>query len=135
MRSLGLNRPRSSRGPEPAPASVPLLSTMSPPGARRQQKIAHGPGPGAYLGGKLHPTRRRDRAGPSLPGLRPASGQDPLNEDAHRQLMLTYARTGRTSQALRQFLECRRALVVELGVEPSEETSRLQARILAGESV
>ena len=60
---------------------------------------------------------------------------DPLNEDAHRQLMLTYARTGRTSQALRQFLECRRALVVELGVEPSAETSRLQARILAGESV
>jgi DNA-binding SARP family transcriptional activator len=60
---------------------------------------------------------------------------DPLNEDAHRQLMLTYARTGRTSQALRQFLECRRALVVDLGVEPSEETSRLQARILAGESV
>jgi ATP/maltotriose-dependent transcriptional regulator MalT/DNA-binding SARP family transcriptional activator len=60
---------------------------------------------------------------------------DPLNEDAHRQLMLTYARTGRTSQALRQFLECRRALVVELGVEPSAETSRLQARILAGERV
>ena len=60
---------------------------------------------------------------------------DPLNEDGHRQLMLSYARTGRTSQALRQFLECRRALVVELGVEPSEETSRLQARILAGESV
>jgi DNA-binding SARP family transcriptional activator len=57
---------------------------------------------------------------------------DPLNEDAHRQLMLTYARTGRTSQALRQFLECRRALVIELGVEPSAETSRLQARILAG---
>jgi DNA-binding SARP family transcriptional activator len=60
---------------------------------------------------------------------------DPLNEEAHRQLMLTYARSGRTSHALRQFLECRRALVVELGVEPSEETSRLQARILAGESV
>jgi len=60
---------------------------------------------------------------------------DPLNEEAHRQLMLTYARSGRTSHALRQFLECRRALVVELGVEPSEETSRLQAHILAGESV
>jgi ATP/maltotriose-dependent transcriptional regulator MalT/DNA-binding SARP family transcriptional activator len=60
---------------------------------------------------------------------------DPLNEDAHRQLMLTYARTGRTSQALRQFLECRRAMVVELGVEPSEETAKLQSRILAGESV
>ena len=49
--------------------------------------------------------------------------------------MVAYARTGRTSHALRQYLECRRALVVELGVEPSAETSRLQARILAGEPV
>jgi DNA-binding SARP family transcriptional activator len=60
---------------------------------------------------------------------------DPLNEGAHRQLMVAYARTGRTSYALRQFLECRRALVVELGVEPAAETARLQARILAGEAV
>jgi DNA-binding SARP family transcriptional activator len=60
---------------------------------------------------------------------------DPTNERAHRQLMAAYARTGRTSYALRQYLECRRALVVDLGVEPSAETSRLQARILAGEAV
>jgi ATP/maltotriose-dependent transcriptional regulator MalT/DNA-binding SARP family transcriptional activator len=60
---------------------------------------------------------------------------DPLDEHAHRELMLAYARTGRTSQALRQFLECRRALVTDLGVEPAAETSRLQARILAGEPV
>ena len=49
--------------------------------------------------------------------------------------MTAYARAGRTSQALRQFLECRRLLVEELGIEPSSETSALQARILAGESV
>lgn len=49
--------------------------------------------------------------------------------------MVAYSRTGRTSHALRQYLECRRALVVELGVEPSAETSRLQARILAGETL
>ena len=60
---------------------------------------------------------------------------DPLNEAAHRSLMVAYGRTGRTSHALRQYLECRRALVVELGVEPSAETSRIQARILAGEPV
>jgi len=60
---------------------------------------------------------------------------DPVNERAHRELMLAYSRTGRTSYALRQYLECRRALVVETGVEPSAETSRLQARILAGEAV
>jgi ATP/maltotriose-dependent transcriptional regulator MalT/DNA-binding SARP family transcriptional activator len=60
---------------------------------------------------------------------------EPLNEEAHRRLMLAFARTGRVSLALRQFLACRRALVVELGVEPSDETSRLQAKILAGEPV
>jgi DNA-binding SARP family transcriptional activator len=49
--------------------------------------------------------------------------------------MAAYARSGRTSYALRQYLECRRALVSDLGVEPSAETSRLQARILAGEAV
>jgi DNA-binding SARP family transcriptional activator len=60
---------------------------------------------------------------------------DPLNEGAHRQLIVAYARTGRTSHALRQYLECRRALVVGLGVEPSAETARLQARVLAGDPV
>jgi DNA-binding SARP family transcriptional activator len=60
---------------------------------------------------------------------------EPLNEEAHRRLMLGFARTGRVSLALRQFLACRRVLVVELGVEPADETSRLQARILAGEPV
>jgi DNA-binding SARP family transcriptional activator len=60
---------------------------------------------------------------------------DPLNERAHRELMAAYARAGRTSHALRQFLACRRLLVDKLGVEPSGETARLQQRILAGEPV
>jgi len=60
---------------------------------------------------------------------------DPLNEDGHRALMVAYSRTGRRGHALRQYLECRRALVDTLGVEPAEETSRLQGRILAGEAV
>jgi DNA-binding SARP family transcriptional activator len=60
---------------------------------------------------------------------------DPLNEDGHRALMAAYARSGRRGHALRQYLECRRALVDALGVEPAEETSKLQARILAGEPV
>lgn len=57
---------------------------------------------------------------------------DPLNEGAHRELMAAYARAGRTGHALRQYLECRRTLVDELGVEPARATSELQARILAG---
>ena len=60
---------------------------------------------------------------------------DPLNEGGHQALITAYARAGRTGYALRQFLECRRALVEQLGVEPSAATSRLQARILAGEPV
>jgi DNA-binding SARP family transcriptional activator len=60
---------------------------------------------------------------------------DPLNEGAHRALIVAYARAGRTGHALRQYLECRRALVEGLGIEPAEATSRLQARVLAGEAV
>lgn len=60
---------------------------------------------------------------------------DPLNEGAHRRLMLAYARAGRRGQALHQYLECRRALVGQFGVEPSAETAHLHQRILAGERV
>jgi ATP/maltotriose-dependent transcriptional regulator MalT/DNA-binding SARP family transcriptional activator len=60
---------------------------------------------------------------------------DPLNERGHRALMTAYARTGRRGHALRQFLECRRALVDSLGIEPAAATSALQARILAGERI
>jgi ATP/maltotriose-dependent transcriptional regulator MalT/DNA-binding SARP family transcriptional activator len=57
---------------------------------------------------------------------------DHLNERAHRRLMEAYARAGRTGQALRQYLECRRLLVEELGVEPSAETRALHARLIGG---
>ena len=57
---------------------------------------------------------------------------DPLNEHAQRLLMGAYAAAGRRGAALRQFLECRRALVEELGLEPEAETLALQRRILAG---
>jgi DNA-binding SARP family transcriptional activator len=60
---------------------------------------------------------------------------DPLDEAAHRRLILAFARAGRRGHALRQFLACRHALVTTLGVEPSEETAALQRRLLAGEVV
>jgi DNA-binding SARP family transcriptional activator len=60
---------------------------------------------------------------------------DPVNEAAHRQLIVAYARAGQRGHALRQYLACRRALVAELGVEPGEETATLQRRVLAGEPV
>ena len=60
---------------------------------------------------------------------------DPLNESAQRELIIGYARAGRRDHALRQFLACRRALVEELGIEPSEATRRLQEQVLAGTAV
>jgi DNA-binding SARP family transcriptional activator len=60
---------------------------------------------------------------------------DPLDESAHRALIVAYARAGRRGQALRQYLACHRALIDGLGVEPAEDTSALHARILAGERV
>jgi DNA-binding SARP family transcriptional activator len=68
-------------------------------------------------------------AGTALVGL------DPLDERAHRALVVALARAGRPERALRQFLECRRALVDALGAEPTAETAALQARVLAGEPV
>jgi DNA-binding SARP family transcriptional activator len=62
-------------------------------------------------------------------------GIDPLNEEGHRALITAYARSGRRGHALRQYLECRRALVDQLGIEPEAATTRLQSRILAGEAV
>jgi DNA-binding SARP family transcriptional activator len=59
---------------------------------------------------------------------------DPLDESAHRRVMTAYARAGRRAHALRQFLECRKRLVEELGLEPSQATVELQRRILVGET-
>jgi DNA-binding SARP family transcriptional activator len=73
--------------------------------------------------------------GRAIDASRRAVEVDPLDEGAHRRLMLSYARSGRRGHALRQFLACRRALVDGLGVEPAEETAALQRRILAGEPV
>jgi DNA-binding SARP family transcriptional activator/lipoprotein NlpI len=55
---------------------------------------------------------------------------DPLQEDAHRELMRSYAQAGQRNAALRQFNECARILEKELGVEPMEETRELQRAIL-----
>jgi DNA-binding SARP family transcriptional activator len=60
---------------------------------------------------------------------------DPVNEAAHRQLIVAYARAGKRGHALRQYLACRRALVEELGIEPGAETAALQRSVLAGEQV
>ncbi len=54
---------------------------------------------------------------------------DPWREEAHRHLMLLYARTGQRSAALAQYETCRRVLRDEMGVEPSAETKNWYERI------
>lgn len=60
---------------------------------------------------------------------------DALDEGARRELIAALARAGRRADALREFMELRRALVDELGVEPDARTAALHARVLAGEPV
>ena len=50
---------------------------------------------------------------------------DPLNEEAHRQLMRLYTRANQRTAALRQYRECVRILDRELGVKPLDETTEL----------
>ncbi|MBI5034640.1 MAG: tetratricopeptide repeat protein [Chloroflexi bacterium] len=56
---------------------------------------------------------------------------DPWREEAHRQLMLLYARNGQRGAALAQYETCRRVLADKIGVEPSAETRALSERIRA----
>lgn len=59
---------------------------------------------------------------------------DPLSEDAHQKLMRLYALSGRRNRALAQYEELSRTLERELDVEPLEETTALQQRILSQEA-
>ena len=55
---------------------------------------------------------------------------DPLDEAAHRQLMLLYAWAGDRASALEQYLKAVRILDEELGVPPLPETTELNDAIL-----
>ena len=54
---------------------------------------------------------------------------DPLQEEAHRQLMLLYALDNQRPAALVQYEQCTAILADELGVEPDEETVELYEAI------
>ncbi|UCE31733.1 MAG: hypothetical protein JSW68_01930 [Burkholderiales bacterium] len=60
---------------------------------------------------------------------------DPACEPAHRKLMQVYARTGRRSEALRQYAACSEALKRELGAEPSADTRALREEIRAAQPI
>ena len=58
---------------------------------------------------------------------------DPWQEEAHLQVMRLLALDGQRGAALAQYETCHRLLAAELGVEPTEETTRLSRRIRNGE--
>ena len=60
--------------------------------------------------------------------------QNPLRERLRGQQMLALYRAGRQAEALRAYQEARRALVEELGIEPSPVLQQLHASILRQES-
>ncbi len=57
---------------------------------------------------------------------------EPWWEEAHQQLILLLAHSGRRSEALAQYLRCRRLLAEELDVAPSPETTGLYEQIRDG---
>jgi DNA-binding SARP family transcriptional activator/tetratricopeptide (TPR) repeat protein len=59
--------------------------------------------------------------------------REPTREEAHRGLMRVYSARGSTARALHQYRLCKEILVDELGVDPSNETTRLYQDILRGE--
>ncbi|MBV9789755.1 MAG: hypothetical protein JOZ51_16330, partial [Chloroflexi bacterium] len=54
---------------------------------------------------------------------------DPLDEAAHRQMLLLLARTGQRAAAIRQYRVCQQILEQELGIEPEPATEALYDRI------
>ena len=59
--------------------------------------------------------------------------QNPADEQTHCQLMLVYARMGRRSDAINQYLALRKALKEELRALPLPETNELLKRVQAGQ--
>lgn len=71
------------------------------------------------------------RNDPAIPQLRRLIADHPLRERFREQLMLALYRTGRQSEALREYQALRKQLGELLGVEPNDAIRDLEERILA----
>lgn len=60
---------------------------------------------------------------------------DRCHEEAHREVMVAYARVGSVAAALAQYRACRHALVVELGTAPSRQTEAVHSWLRRGATI
>ena len=67
----------------------------------------------------------------AVPALEAAARAEPLRERRWAQLMLALYRSGRQADALRAYRRARAALVEGLGLDPGDELTDLEARIIA----
>lgn len=72
---------------------------------------------------------------PAIPYAERLTRIDPLNEDAHRQLIRLYAQSGRRADALRHYEACAALLHDEIGVAPAEPTRHLYEAIKANRDI
>jgi DNA-binding SARP family transcriptional activator len=83
--------------------------------------------------GELYRTVDDDRA--CIEVARKMLAVEPFREAAHRELMRCYAREGQQHLALRQYLDCARALEEALETQPGAKTVELYEQIRRHESV
>ncbi|MFD5466272.1 BTAD domain-containing putative transcriptional regulator [Kitasatospora sp. NPDC127059] len=77
---------------------------------------------------------RLGRVSGLVPELTRLTGEHPLHESFHAQLMLALHRLGQRSEALAAYQRLRRALVEELGIEPGSGVRKVHERVLRDEA-
>ena len=87
----------------------------------------------AALEDRVEADLERGCAAPLVAELEALVARHPLRERLRGQLMLALYRCGRQAEALQAYQDARRALVEELGIEPSPALQQLQAAILRQE--
>jgi predicted ATPase/DNA-binding SARP family transcriptional activator len=79
--------------------------------------------------GRLHAAAGRHEA--AVTAFRRAIEHEPLNELAHRELMVCWAELGQTARAVRHYAELTQLLADAVGVRPAAETTALYERLAA----